>query len=90
MCAQKTKSAAIHSEDMCSSNEENAKPVFRFTRDEEQSTYNLSLETGGRLIDMKKASTDILCMSPCLLRDDHSILFVSDVDGSKLKPFISK
>ena len=71
-------------------NDENAEPVFRFTRDQEQSTYNLSLETGGKLIDMKKSSIDILCMSPCLIREDHRILFVSDVDGSKLKPFLSK
>jgi len=87
---QKTKSAALHSEDMLYLDEEKAEPVFRFTRDDEQSTYNLSLETGGRLIDMKKNTTDILCMSPCIIREDHRILFVSDVDGSKLKPFISK
>jgi hypothetical protein len=87
---QKTKSVAIHSEDILHLNEESAEPVFRFTRDEEQSTYNLSLESGGKIIDMKKSSIDILCMSPCLIREDHRILFVSDVDGSKLKPFISK
>ena len=50
----------------------------------------LALETGGKLIDMRKSSIDILCMSPCLIREDHRILFVSDVDGSKLKPFLSK
>ena len=33
-----------------------------FTGTEEQSTYNLSLETGGKLIDMKKSSIDILCI----------------------------
>ncbi len=87
---QKTKSAAIHSEDLLVIEEANAQPVFRFTRDETQCTYNLSLESGGRLIDMKKSQIDILCMSPCLIREDQRILFVSDVDGSKLKPFVSK
>ncbi len=29
-------------------------------------------------------------MLPCLIRDDHRIMFVSDVDGSKFKPFMSK
>ena len=29
-------------------------------------------------------------MSPCLIREDHRMLFVSDVDGSKLKPFLTK
>ncbi len=87
---QKTKTAALHAEDLLQINEELAEPVFRFIRNEEQSTYNLSLETGGKLIDMKKSSIDILCMSPCLIREDHRMLFVSDVDGSKLKPFLQK
>jgi SNF2 family DNA or RNA helicase len=87
---QKTKSAALHIEDLLRLNEENAEPVFIFRRDEEPSRYNLSLETGGIIIDMKRSPIDILCMSPCLIREDHRILFVEDVDGSKLKPFLSK
>jgi SNF2 family DNA or RNA helicase len=87
---QKTKAAALHSEDLLHLRGENAIPVFRFSRNEEQSTYNLSLETGGKLVDMIRSSIDILCMSPCLIRLNNSILFVSDVDGSKLKPFLTK
>jgi hypothetical protein len=87
---QKTKSEALHTEDQLHLNGENAEPVFIFTRSDEQSTYSLSLETGGKLIDLKRSSIDILCMSPCLIREDHRILFVSDVDGSKLKPFMLK
>ena len=83
--------------------EDKAEPIFRFIRDEEQSSYNLSLESAGEMgaqiieigyagktIDLRKNSVDIICMSPCLIRDDHSIIFVSDVEGSKLKPFLSK
>jgi len=29
-------------------------------------------------------------MVPCIIRDDHKIIFVSDIEGSKLKPFLSK
>ena len=87
---QRSKADMLHSEDRLFLSEHNAVPVFRFTRNEELSTYNLSLETGGKLIDMIRNSIDILCMSPCLIREDHRILFVSDVDGSKLKPFLSK
>ena len=66
-------------------------PLFSYsTEKQEQTTYNLSLEAGGKLIDMKKSQIDILCMSPCLIREDHRILFVSDVDGSKIKPFLTK
>jgi hypothetical protein len=87
---QKTKSTALHSEDRLLLNEEKAEPVFIFTRDQDQSTYNLSLEAGGKLIDLKKSSIEILCMSPCIIRDDHRILSVSDIEGSKLKPFLTK
>jgi SNF2 family DNA or RNA helicase len=86
----RTKSSTLHLEDQLSLNEDNAVPVFRFLRNEEQTTYNLSLESGGKIIDMINTSIDILCMSPCLIRADHKILFVSDVDGSKLKPFLTK
>ncbi|MCJ7448799.1 MAG: DEAD/DEAH box helicase [Bacteroidales bacterium] len=87
---QRSKADTLHSEDRLYLSGDNAVPVFRFIRNEEQSTYNLSLESGGKLIDMIRSSIDILCMSPCLIREDHRVLFVSDVDGSKLKPFLSK
>jgi SNF2 family DNA or RNA helicase len=87
---QKSKVSNLHAEDLLSLNSDNAAPVFRFVRSEEETTYNLSLETGGKIINMRKSSIDILCMTPCLIRDETRILFVSDVDGSKLKPFLSK
>ncbi len=87
---QKKKSGTLHSEDQLTLSGENASPVFRFIRNEEDTRYNLSLESGGQLIDLLKDSVDILCISPCLIRDDYRILFVSDVDGSKIRPFLSK
>ena len=87
---QREKMDTLHSEDRLYLSGDNAVPVFRFIRNEEQTTYNLSLETGGKLIDMIRSSIDILCMSPCLIREEHRVLFVSDVDGYKLKPFLSK
>lgn len=87
---QKTRSTGLHLEDQLDISQVNAQPVFRFMRDSEQSTYNLSLETAGRLIDMRNRSIDILCMSPCLIREEKRILFVSDVDGSKLRPFLTR
>jgi hypothetical protein len=90
VCYQKTKSGTLHSEDRLQLIAEPASPVFRFIRDKEQSSYSLSLEAGGKLIDMKKSSIDILCISPCLIREGHRILFVADVDGSKIRPFLTK
>lgn len=87
---QKTKAGTLHAEDQLSVSEEKAEPVFKFIRNEVQSSYNLSLEYAGKLIDLRKNSVDIICQSPCLIREDHRILFVSEVDGSKLKPFLTK
>jgi len=87
---QKTKTGTLHTEDQLSVSEDNAEPVFRFMRDAEQSAYNLSLESAGKLIDLRKSPVDIICISPCLIREDHRIFFVSDVEGSKLRPFLSK
>ena len=70
---QKSKIETLHSEDLLSLVDSDAKPVFSFIRSEEQTTYNLSLEYEGKLIDMRKKSIDILCLSPCLIRDDHRV-----------------
>jgi SNF2 family DNA or RNA helicase len=65
-------------------------PLFRFTRETDKSTYNLALEAGGKRVDLKVCSADIICNSPCLIRERHRILFVSDIEGTKLKPFLTK
>ena len=87
---QRTRIETLHPEDLLYLSSENALPVFSFNKNEEQTTYNLSIETGGKILDMIRSSIDILCMSPCLIREENRILFVSDVDGSKLKPFLTK
>jgi hypothetical protein len=63
---QKTKTGTLHAEDQLSVSEDNAEPVFRFIREVEQSAYNLSLESAGKLIDLRKSPVDIICMSPAL------------------------
>jgi len=86
---QKTTST-IHKEDLLNIYPGYAMPLFRFIRNDEQSTYNLGLDAGGKRVDLKKSSADIICNSPCLIRDEYRVMFVSDVAGSKLKPFLSK
>jgi SNF2 family DNA or RNA helicase len=87
---QKKKADTLHLEDQLVLTGENAEPVFSFERGDEQTTYNLSLEAAGKNIDLRTCSIDILCMSPCLIRADYRVLFVSAVDGPKLKPFMQK
>ena len=87
---QKAKISTIHSEDRLLLHADPARPVFRFDRNQESSTYSLSLESGGKLIVLKDSAIDIICTSPCLIRENINIYFVSDIDGAKLKPFLTK
>lgn len=80
----------LHKEDQLIIEAEKAVPLFIFIREAEQSTYKLGLDVAGKRVDLKRSSADIICNSPCLVRDDYRVLFVSDVDGSKLKPFLLK
>ncbi|HKK42581.1 MAG TPA: DEAD/DEAH box helicase [Bacteroidales bacterium] len=87
---QKTKTGTLHAEDRLTLSSDNAIPVFRFVREAEFSTYNLSLEAAGKSIDLRSNPVDIICMSPCLIRESSRLFFVTEVDGPKLKPFILK
>jgi SNF2 family DNA or RNA helicase len=87
---QKGRISTIHLEDRIDLCGDTARPVFWFHRDNEQSTYSLSLEISGKIINLRKGTIDIICNSPCLIREDSNIIFISDVDGSKLKPFITR
>jgi SNF2 family DNA or RNA helicase len=87
---QKNKTGTLHTDDLLLVSEDNAEPLFRFVRNAEQSAYSLSLECAGKIIDLRKGTIDIICLSPCIIREDHRILFVSEVEGSRLKPFLSK
>jgi SNF2 family DNA or RNA helicase len=87
---QKTKTGTLHSEDQLLISEDKAEPIFRFIRDKEQSSYSLSLESVGKPVDLRKNPVDIICMTPCMIREDRRILFVSDIEGPRLKPFLSK
>jgi SNF2 family DNA or RNA helicase len=84
------KTATVHNDDRLDLSSENAITVFRFVRTEEQTTYNLALESGGNKIDLQGCSSEILTMTPCIVRQDNRILFVQDIDGSKIKPFLTK
>ncbi|MBA4322659.1 MAG: hypothetical protein C0408_07570, partial [Odoribacter sp.] len=87
---QKAKISTLHSEDQLILCGDQGRPVFRFNRNEEQSSYSLGLETGGRIINLKNSDIDILSNSPCLIRENSNIVFVSDVDGLKLRPFFTR
>jgi len=87
---QKKKAGTLHTEDRLDLSGGNAEPVFRFARNDEHTTYNLSLETADNYIDLRSGSVEILSMTPCLIRANYSLLFVTEIDGSKIKPFLQK
>ena len=87
---QKTKSSNLHRNDLLTLSPNKAFPLFRFNRNEDFSEYNLGLEAGGKKIDLKKSSAQIICQYPCIIKTGQTILFVSDIDGAKLKPFMTK
>ena len=86
---QKTTST-LHSGDQLNINMEKAVPLFMFIREPEQSSYKLGLDASGKRVNLKNSSVEILCNSPCIIRDEYRVLFVSEVDGTKLKPFLLK
>ena len=87
---QKARISSLHTEDQLILKGDKAYPVFRFNRNNEQSTYSLSLEASGEKINLRKTTIDILCISPCLIRETNNIIFISDIDGAKLRPFLTK
>ena len=86
----KEKSTTVHSSDQLHFCAESAIPVFRFDRNDDQVFYTLKIEAEGKTILLKDNQVDIVCIAPCLIRERDRILFVSDIDGSKLRPFLTK
>ncbi len=87
---QRTKLNTLHAEDKLILSNENAKPVFRFDRNDEGIIYKLKIETEGSTIELLNNPIDILCVTPCLIRSGEKIFFISEIDGQKLKPFLTK
>jgi SNF2 family DNA or RNA helicase len=87
---RKKKAGTLHPEDQLILVEDNADPIFRFVKGDEQSFYNLTLDCSGSNVDLRKESVEILCLAPCIIRDDNRVIFVSQVEGSRLKPFLTK
>ncbi len=87
---QRTKLNTLHTEDHLILSGETVKPVFRFDRTPEGITYKLKIEAEGNAIELLKNPIDILCTRPCLIRSLEKIYFISEIDGQKLKPFLTK
>ncbi len=87
---QRTKLNTLHAEDKLKLSSDAARPAFRFDRKPEGTTYKLTVETDDSTIELLNNPIDILCYSPCLIRFREMMLLIKDIDGQKLKPFLSK
>lgn len=65
-------------------------PLFRFERGTEFTTYQLTVESEGKKIELYRKPVDILCNNPCIIRHGNKILQISGTDGQKLRPFLEK
>ncbi len=80
----------VHSGDRIDLASEPAIPVFVFNRDPEGSTYKLKIEIEGRPVELFHNPIEILCDSPCIIMESERVLMIEDIDGLKLKPFLTK
>lgn len=87
---QKLRITTLHPEDRLTIAPEEAKPVFRFDRNSEGSSYSLTVEHNGSQIDLRRSSTEILSNKPCVIRSDLTLFFVSEIEGTKLRPFLER
>ncbi|MFZ2286608.1 MAG: DEAD/DEAH box helicase [Bacteroidales bacterium] len=84
------KITTIHPEDRLSIELSEAKPVFRFDRSAAGTSYSLLVESAGKPLDLRKPVIEILSNKPCVIRTGYTIHFISDIEGAKLKPFLTR
>lgn len=87
---QKTGISSLHNEDRLTINPGEAIPVFRFERVTGETSYSLIIESAGRPVRLRGLNVEILSNKPCIVRAGHVIHFIADIDGSKLKPFLTR
>lgn len=87
---EKLKSNTVHPGDKLDLVPEAAKPLFRFDRDQDGSYYRLRIETITRPIELFPNSVEILCNTPCIIMEPGRLLLIEDIDGQKIKPFLTK
>jgi hypothetical protein len=87
---QKTRIASLHPEDRLLIVPEVASPVFRFDRDSSGSNYSLIIESEGKPLNLRSQPVDILSNKPCVIRAGSNLHFVSEIEGAKLKPFLTR
>ncbi|MCA1755956.1 MAG: DEAD/DEAH box helicase [Bacteroidales bacterium] len=87
---QKTRTVNLHSEDLLIVEPVNAEPLFRFIREDDVIRYELQISLRDKPLPLVNQDMEIICNSPCIIRHNDIITEVKDMEGSKLKPFLTK
>ncbi len=66
-----------------------ADPVFEFHY-QGRLTYSLDLYLGGETLKLKDRTVEIISNTPCCMILDSALIFVNEIDGKKLGPFLVK
>jgi superfamily II DNA or RNA helicase len=80
----------LHHEDRLEINPLIADPVFRFDRTPGETAYSLIVESAGQPVNLCCQPIEILSNKPCVIRSGHTIHFIAEIEGSKIKPFLTR
>ncbi|HPE19467.1 MAG TPA: DEAD/DEAH box helicase [Tenuifilaceae bacterium] len=69
---------------------ENAQPIFKFTRTPEELKYTLLATCEGEKINLKTSNSEVICNNPCVVRLNKKVLRFEGIDAKKLSPFFQK
>jgi superfamily II DNA or RNA helicase len=81
---------SLHQEDRLSISPGRATPVFRFDRVDGTTSYSLTLESAAVTIRLRGQAVEVLSNKPCIIRAGHTIHFIAEIEGAKLKPFLTR
>ena len=69
---------------------ERAHAVFNFDRDDEGTSYYLTVNCCGKEIPLRQKDVIVLSDSPCNILIDRKLMRFSDINANKLTPFVDK
>ena len=81
---------SLHPEDRLMINPAEAKPVFSFERIPGSTSYSLIIESENRPVQLRGTNVEILSNKPCIIRTGLKIHFIADIEGTKIKPFLTR
>lgn len=82
--------ANIFEEDFLQLSEHDLQPNFYFSREAEGLKYSLILRNSNGNLSLKDQYVDIISNSPAIIRLNHEIHFIHNIEARKIKPFFSR